>query len=168
MMWHHFKKAPVFVSIDNYKNFDAYLPVDETMENLFTKRDLEKRWGLSWEVWLLKMRYAAMTQRQSAHRTTLWRRLLLQGRWLWNTDLARQLKTLCLIALQDFALTSGKEIFDDVQKILDNVKTETEGFISKNKEALNRLVKKLEDNVLMNGDAIAGFLMRTPWYESQN
>ena len=46
MMWHHFKKAPVFVSIDNYKNFDAYLPVDETMENLFTKRDLEKNMGI--------------------------------------------------------------------------------------------------------------------------
>ncbi|MEK6657542.1 MAG: AAA family ATPase, partial [Nitrospirota bacterium] len=157
MMWHHFKKAPVFVSIDNYKNFDAYLPVDETMENLFTKRDLEKKMGIIMGGMVAEDEICGNDSKTVGASHDLMEATAIARKMVVEYGFGEAIKNTSLIALQDFALTSGKEIFDDVQKILDNVKTETEGFISKNKEALNRLVKKLEDNVLMNGDAIAGF-----------
>ena len=162
MMWHHFKKAPVFVSIDNYKNFDAYLPVDETMENLFTKRDLEKNMGIIMGGMVAEDEICGNDSKTVGASHDLMEATAIARKMVVEYGFGEAIKNTSLIALQDFALTSGKEIFDDVQKILDNVKTETEGFISKNKEALNRLVKKLEDNVLMNGDAIAGFFDENP------
>ena len=162
MMWHHFKKAPVFVSIDNYKNFDAYLPVDETMENLFTKRDLEKKMGIIMGGMVAEDEICGNDSKTVGASHDLMEATAIARKMVVEYGFGEAIKNTSLIALQDFALTSGKEIFDDVQKILDNVKTETEGFISKNKEALNRLVKKLEDNVLMNGDAIAGFFDENP------
>ncbi len=162
MMWHHFKKAPVFVSIDNYKNFDAYLPVDETMENLFTKRDLEKKMGIIMGGMVAEDEICGNDSKTVGASHDLMEATAIARRMVVEYGFGEAIKNTSLIALQDFALTSGKEIFDDVQKILDNVKTETEGFISKNKEVLNRLVKRLEDNVLMNSDAIAGFFDENP------
>lgn len=162
MMWHHFKKAPVFVSIDNYKNFDAYLPVDETMENLFTKRDLEKKIGIIMGGMVAEDEICGNDSKTVGASHDLMEATAIARKMVVEYGFGEAIKNTSLIALQDFALTSGKEIFDDVQKILDNVKTETEGLISKNKEALNRLVKKLEDNVLMNGDAITGFFNENP------
>jgi cell division protease FtsH len=161
-MWHHFKKAPVFVSIDNYKNFDAYLPADETMENLFTKRDLEKKIGIIMGGMVAEDEVCGNDSKTVGASHDLMEATAIARRMVVEYGFGEAIKNTSLIALQDFALTSGKEIFDDVQKILDNVKTETEGFISKNKELLNRLVKKLEDNVLMNGDAIARFFDENP------
>jgi len=162
MMWHHFKKTPVFVSIDNYKNFDAYLPVDETMENLFTKRDLEKKIGIIMGGMVAEDEVCGNDSKTVGASHDLMEATAIARKMVVEYGFGEAIKNTSLIALQDFALTSGKEIFDDVQKILDNVKTETEGFISKNKELLNCLVKKLEDNVLMNGDAIAGFFNENP------
>ena len=162
MMWHHFKKTPVFVSIDNYKNFDAYLPVDETMENLFTKRDLEKKMGIIMGGMVAEDEICGNDSKTVGASHDLMEATAIARRMVVEYGFGEAIKNTSLIALQDFALTSGKEIFDDVQKILDNVKTETEGFISKNKEVLNRLVKRLEDNVLMNSDAIAGFFDENP------
>lgn len=162
MMWHHFKKTPVFVSIDNYKNFDAYLPVDETMENLFTKRDLEKKMGIIMGGMVAEDEVCGNDSKTVGASHDLMEATAIARKMVVEYGFGEAIKNTSLIALQDFALTSGKEIFDDVQKILDNVKTETEGLISKNKEALNRLVKKLEDNVLMNGDAITGFFNENP------
>ncbi len=162
MMWHHFKKTPVFVSIDNYKNFDAYLPADETMENLFTKRDLEKKIGIIMGGMVAEDEICGNDSKTVGASHDLMEATAIARRMVVEYGFGEAIKNTSLIALQDFALTSGKEIFDDVQKILNNVKTETEGFISKNKELLNRLVKRLEDNVLMNGDAIAGFFDENP------
>ncbi|MDH4100064.1 MAG: AAA family ATPase, partial [Nitrospirota bacterium] len=46
MMWYHFGKTPAFVSIDNYKNYAAYVPFDEAIRTTFTKKDLEKEIGV--------------------------------------------------------------------------------------------------------------------------
>ncbi len=162
MMRHHFKKTPVFVSIDNYKNFDGYLPADETMENLFTKRDLEKKIGIIMGGMVAEDEICGNDSKTVGASHDLMEATAIARRMVVEYGFGEAIKNTSLIALQDFALTSGKEIFDDVQKILDNVKAETEGFISKNKEVLNRLVKKLEDNVLMNGDSIAGFFDENP------
>ncbi|MEE8574619.1 MAG: AAA family ATPase, partial [Thermodesulfobacteriota bacterium] len=46
MMWHHFVKAPAFISIDTYKEATAFIPTDEAMISTFTKRDLERQIGV--------------------------------------------------------------------------------------------------------------------------
>lgn len=162
MMWHHFQKTPVFVSIDNYKNFTAFLPADETMENLFTKKDLEKEIGV-----ILGGMVAEEDNNGSDLKTVGASQDLLEA-----TSIARKMvveygfgeiiKNASLVALQDFALTSGKEIFDDVQKILDNARAETEAVITRNREVMKQLVKQLERDVLMNGEALLRFFRYNP------
>ena len=46
MMWEHFKSTPAFISLDNYKEYGSYIPMDEALLNTFTKRDLEKEIGV--------------------------------------------------------------------------------------------------------------------------
>ena len=58
--------------------------------------------------------------------------------------------------------TSSKEIMEDIQKILDNTKTETEAAISKNKEILLKLVEKLVKDILMNSDGLVKFFNENP------
>jgi ATP-dependent Zn protease len=162
MMWHHFKKVPVFISIDNYKDFSSYLPADETIENTFTKKDLEKVIGivLGGMVAEDEISGADSTTVGASHdlieATSIARKMVVEygfGETIRNTS---------LVALQDYAFTSGKEIFDDVQKILDTAKTEAEDIISNNKEILLRFVNILEKDVLMNGDSITEFFKKNP------
>jgi len=72
------------------------------------------------------------------------------------------MKNTSLIGLQEYALTSGKEILDDIQKILDHAKTETEEVVSNNKEIAARLIDKLFKDILMNGDGLAKFFNDNP------
>ena len=72
------------------------------------------------------------------------------------------MKNTSLIGLQDYALTSGKEILDDIQKILDHAKTDAEQVISKNKDLLNRFIDKLVKEVLLNGDDLMRFFSTNP------
>lgn len=162
MMWHHFQKTPVFVSIDNYKDFTAFLPADETLENLFTKKDLEKEIGV-----ILGGMVAEEDNNGSDLKTVGASQDLLEA-----TSIARKMvveygfgeiiKNASLVALQDYALTSGKDIFDDVQKILDNARAETEAVITRNREVMKQLVKQLERDVLMNGEALLRFFRYNP------
>jgi len=162
MMWHHFQKTPVFVSIDSYKDYSAFLPADEALENLFTKKDLEKEIGV-----ILGGMVAEEDNFGSDLKTVGASQDLLEA-----TSIARKMvveygfgeiiKNASLVALQDFALTSGKEIFDDVQKILDNARAETEAVITRNREVLKQLVKQLERDVLINGETLIRFFKYNP------
>ncbi|MBI5237490.1 MAG: hypothetical protein HY887_03600, partial [Deltaproteobacteria bacterium] len=67
-----------------------------------------------------------------------------------------------LIALQDYALTSGGEIMEDIQKILDNAKERSAVIISNNKAVLNKLVERLLKDILMNGDGLNAFFNDNP------
>src|SRR3972149_4798365 len=46
MMWHHFRKTPVFISLDTYKDYSVYLPLTDSLEHTFTKKELEKEIGI--------------------------------------------------------------------------------------------------------------------------
>ncbi|MDH4099222.1 MAG: hypothetical protein OEV28_01450, partial [Nitrospirota bacterium] len=72
------------------------------------------------------------------------------------------MKNKSLVVLQDFALTSGGDVLDDIQKILDNAKEASAEVISTNREVLNRLVDRLEKEILMNGDSLASFFKENP------
>lgn len=157
MMWHHFQKTPVFVSIDSYKDFNSYLPLDETIENAFTRRDLEKEIGVILGGMIAEDEMRGTDSKTVGASQDLIEATTIARKMVVEYGFGSTIKNASLIALQDFALTSGKEIFDDVQKILDNAKAEAEAVISKNKELLTRLVEQLERDVLMNSEAIIKF-----------
>lgn len=157
MMWHHFQKAPVFVSIDSYKDFNSYLPFDETIENAFTRRDLEKEIGIILGGMVAEDEIRGADSKTVGASQDLIEATTIARKMVVEYGFGSTIKNASLIAMQDFALTSGKEIFDDVQKILDNAKAEAETVISKNKELLTRLVEQLERDVLMNSEALMKF-----------
>lgn len=162
MMWHHFGKTPVFVSIDNYKDFNAYLQIDETLENLFTIKDLEKEIGVILGGMAAEEENFGSELKTVGASQDLLEATSIAKKMVVEYGFGENIKNASLIALQDFALTSGKEIFDDVQKILNNARTEAEAVISKNKEVLERLVTELERNVLMNGETLMQFFRENP------
>ncbi|OGW15497.1 MAG: hypothetical protein A2035_01450 [Nitrospirae bacterium GWA2_42_11] len=162
MMWHHFKKTPVFVSIDSYKDFTAFLPVDETLENLLTKKDLEKEIGVILGGMVSEEDSSGSDLKTVGASHDLLEATSIARKMVVEYGFGEVIKNASLIALQDFALTSGKEIFDDVQKILDNARTETEALISRNREVLKQLIKQLERDVLMNGEALIKFFKYHP------
>jgi len=162
MMWHHFKKTPVFVSIDNYKDYTAFLPVDESLENLLTKKELEQEIGVilggmvaEEEIYGADLKTVGASQDLKAA-TNIAKKMVVEY------GFGDTIKHASISALQDYALTSGRDIIDDIQKILDNARSETESVISRNREVLQLLVKQLEGDVLMNGEAIKEFFKYTP------
>ena len=72
------------------------------------------------------------------------------------------MKNKSLVVLQDYALTSGGEVLDDIQKILDNAKELSADIISRNKEVIAALVEQLVKEVLMNGDRLNKFFSEHP------
>ncbi len=162
MMWHHFKKTPVFVSIDNYKDFAAFLPVDEELQNLLTKKELVKEIGVTLGGMVAEEESYGEDLKTVGASQDLREATIIARKMVVEYGFGENIKNASLVALQDFALMSGKEIFDDVQKILDNARAGTEVIISKNKEILNRLVKQLERDVLMNGEALIQFFKYNP------
>jgi ATP-dependent Zn protease len=65
-----------------------------------------------------------------------------------------------LIGLGDFALTSGAEVLDDIQRILDDAREKTARILSGDKELLERLVDEITAKGLMNGDDLGDFFLK--------
>ncbi|HLE08426.1 MAG TPA: AAA family ATPase [Thermodesulfobacteriota bacterium] len=157
MMWYHFKKVPVFVSIDNYKGYRTFIPWDESMINTFTKRDLEKEIGV-----ILGGRIAEDELFENEVKTVGASNDLIQAtakarKMVVEYGFGEIMKDTSLVELKDYALISGKEIIDDVQKILTNAKDETDSCLSRNKEALLKLVDTFAKEIVVNGEAIQRF-----------
>ena len=68
------------------------------------------------------------------------------------------IKNTSLIEVQDYALISGKEVLEDIQKIIDTAKEETEEIISNNKDVVEALADKLVGDILINSDGLTRFL----------
>ncbi|MEE8185917.1 MAG: AAA family ATPase [Thermodesulfobacteriota bacterium] len=162
VMWHHFKKVPVFISIDNYKDFSSYLPADETMKNTFTKRDLEKEIGIVLGGMVAEDEISGADSTTVGASYDLIEATSIARKMVVEYGFGETIRNTSLVALQDYALTSGREIFDDVQRILNRAKAEAEEVISKNKGILLHFVTILEKDVLMNGDSITEFFKKNP------
>lgn len=157
LMWYHFKRSPAFISIDNYKNAAGFLPTEEAVRTTFTKKNLENEIGV-----ILGGLVAEDEAIGMDHKTVGASQDLVQA-----TEIARKMvveygfgdlmQNKSLVALGDYALTSGGEILDDIQRILDHAKESSTSIISRNKSVLDRFVRKLTGEVLINGDEIARF-----------
>ena len=162
VMWHHFRKTPVFISIDNYKDYSAYITVDETLISTFTKRDLEKEIGTILGGMVAEDEISGSNSKTVGASHDLTKATAIARKMVVEYGFGEIIKNSSLIELQDYILTSSKEIMEDIQKILDNAKTETEAAISKNKEILLKLVEKLLKDILMNSDGLNKFFNENP------
>src|SRR3989304_5012341 len=157
MMWHHFREAPVFISLDTYKDYTVYLPHTDTLEHTFTKKELEKEIGIILAGMVAEEEIIGNDSKTVGASHDLIAATVIARKMVVEFGFGDIIKNTSLIALQDFALTSGKEIFDDVQRILENAKAETEAVIKRNLEVIMSLVKELEKDVLLNGEALLRF-----------
>src|SRR3990170_3300593 len=157
MMWHHFRKTPVFISLDNYKDYTVYLPLTDSLEHTFTKKELEKEIGIILAGMVAEEEIIGSDSKTVGAAHDLIAATVIARRMVVEFGFGEIIKNTSLIALQDFALTSGKDILDDVQRILENAKAETEAVIKRNSEVIMSLVKELEREVLLNGEALIKF-----------
>jgi len=162
LMWYHFRRTPAFISIDNYKNAGGFLPTEEAVRTTFTKSNLESEigvilGGLVAEDEVIGMDHKTVGASQDlVHATEIARKMVVEygfGDLMQNKS---------LVALGDYALTSGGEILDDIQRILDHSKEAATSIISRNRTVLERLVVKLSEEVLVNGDSLSGFFADNP------
>lgn len=158
----HFNKTPAFVSIDNYKNFSAYIPVDEAIRTTFTKKDLEKEIGVILGGMVAEDELIGGDSKTVGASHDLIQATHIAKRMVVEYGFGEIMRNKSLVVLQDFALTSGSEVLDDIQKILDSAKEVSAGIISRNKDVLMSFVERLSKDVLMNGDAIMRFFKENP------
>ncbi len=160
LMWYHFEKTPVFISLDNFKDYRAYTPIDGSFSKTCTKRDLEKEIGIILGGMVAEDEvYGGGSTTVGASRD-LTQATAIAKKMVVEYGFGETMKNTSLIELQDYTLTSGKEILDDIQKILDNAKDETEKVISGNKEVLTRLIERITDEVLLNSNKLLEFFQK--------
>ncbi len=165
MMKHHFNMTPVFVSIDTYRNYKTFIPMDEVIRTTFTKRDLENEIGVIMGGMVAEDELCGNESKTVGASQDLMQATEIAKKMVVEYGFGEIMKNKSLMALQDYALTSGSEVLEDIQKILDNAKEKTGEVMSKNKDALLSLVKRLSDDVLMNRDTLNGFFRENPLVE---
>ncbi len=162
MMKLHFNKTPAFVSIDNYKNFSAFIPVDEAIRTTFTKRDLEKEIGVILGGMVAEDEMIGNDSKTVGASHDLIQATGIARKMVVEYGFGELMRNKSLIVLQDYALTSGGDVLDDIQKILDGAKEATAEVVVRNKDLILSLVERLIKEVLMNGDALNRFFRENP------
>ena len=162
LMRHHFGKLPVFVSIDNYKDFSAFIPREEAMKNTFTKRDLEKEIGVVMGGMCAETELYGQESKTVGASHDLLEATAKAKKMVVEYGFGEIMKNASLIQLQDYTLASGKDVLDDIQKILTNAREESEEFLAKNKEILLKLVDALMLEVLMSSESLSEFFKTNP------
>lgn len=162
MMKQLFNRTPAFVSVDNYKNYSAFVPFDEAIRTTYTKKALEKEIGVILGGMVAEDEASGNDSKTVGASQDLMAATGIARRMVVEYGFGDIMKNKSLVVLQDFALTSGTEVLDDIQKILDNAKETAAAVISRNKEVLMRLVDRLVKDVLMNGENLTGFFNENP------
>ncbi len=157
MMWHHFKKVPVFISIDNYRDPGVYIQRDDMMLNRATKRDLEKEIGVVLGGMVSEDEVFEEGSKTVESSNDLVLATARARKMVVEYGFGELMKDTSLIEIQDFAMMSGKEVIDDIQKILSEAKEESERVISGNREVLLKLVERFTTEMVMNSDALTRF-----------
>jgi len=162
MMKLHFGKAPAFVSVDNYKNYSAYIPLDEAVRTTFTKKDLEKEIGVILGGMVAEDEIIGADSKTVGASHDLIQATAIARKMVVEYGFGELMRNKSLVVLQEFALTSGSEVLDDIQRILDGAKEMTADAISRNKDVVTALVDRLAADVLMNEDSINRFFSEHP------
>jgi len=162
LMKHHFGKTPAFISVDGYKNYSVYVPLDEAIRTTFTKKDLEKEISVILGGMVAEDEITGADAKTVGASHDLIQATGIARKMVVEYGFGEMMKNKSLVVLQDYALTSGTEVLDDIQKILDNAKELSADIISRNKEVIAALVEQLIKEVLMNGDRLNKFFRDNP------
>ena len=118
-MKYHFNKTPAFISIDNYKNYAAFIPVDEAVRTTYTKRDLEKEIGVIMGGMVAEDEMIGSDSKTVGASHDLIQATGIARKMVIEYGFGEIMKNKSLIVLQDYAITSGSDVLEDIQKILD-------------------------------------------------
>ena len=162
LMKRHFNKTPAFISVDGYKNYSVYVPLDEAIRTTFTKKDLEKEISVILGGMVAEDEISGADAKTVGASHDLIQATGIARKMVVEYGFGETMKNKSLMVLQDFALASGGEVLDDIQKVLDNAKELSSDIISKNKEVIGALVELLIKDVLMNGDSLNKFFRDNP------
>ncbi|GMR04950.1 MAG: hypothetical protein BMS9Abin23_0873 [Thermodesulfobacteriota bacterium] len=162
IMKHHFGSTPVFISLDSFRNYSSFVPSDEAIRTTFTKRDLEDEIGVILGGMVAEEEFKGGDSKTVGSSHDLVFATGIARRMVVEFGFGDKMSNKSLIGLQDYAITSGVEVLDDIQKILDDAKERTTEIISRNRGILDKLVDELMRNVLMNGEAIKAFFAKNP------
>jgi cell division protease FtsH len=158
----HFNKTPAFVSVDNYKNYAAFIPVDEAIRTTYTKRDLEKEIGVIMGGMVAEDEIIGGDSKTVGASHDLIQATGIAKKMVVEYGFGEMMKNKSLVVLQDYAITSGGEVLEDIQKILDNAKEASSKIISDNKDVHESLVQRLMKDVLINGEGLNAFFRENP------
>ncbi|MCC6503659.1 MAG: AAA family ATPase [Deltaproteobacteria bacterium] len=162
LMKYHFNKTPAFISIDNYKNYAAFIPVDEAVRTTYTKRDLEKEIGVIMGGMVAEDEMIGGDSKTVGASHDLIQATGIARKMVIEYGFGEIMKNKSLIVLQDYAITSGSDVLEDIQKILDNAKEATSKIISDNKDIIETLIGRLMKDVLINGEGLNAFFRENP------
>jgi len=162
MMWKHLGKAPVFLSVDNNKSSSAFTSNDESLINTYTKRDLEVEISVILGGLVAEEEFCGVEMQTVGASQDLVKATAKAKKMVVEYGFGEIMSDTTLVELQDYAITSGKDVIDDIQKIVSKAKEEAEDCIAENKEVLEKFVERLTTDVLMNSDAIKKFFAENP------
>lgn len=162
LMKRYFNRTPAFVSIDNYKPYSAFIPVDEAIRTTYTKSDLEKEIGVILGGMVAEDELIGNDSKTVGASHDLIQATGIARKMVIEYGFGEIMRNKSLMVLQDYALTSGGDVLDDIQKILDSAKESTSKVISENKEVILALVEKLMKEVLINGEGLNRFFRENP------
>jgi len=161
-MMAHYHSTPIFISLDNYRGAGTFIPKDDAMRATFTKKDLECEIGVILGGMVAEEELGGTGSQTVGASQDLMHATEIARRMVVEYGFGDKMSNKSLVALQDYAITSGVEVLDDIQKILDNAMETTSEIIAANKEVLEKLVDELLGKVLMNGEALTVFFSRNP------
>ena len=162
LMKYHFNKTPAFISIDNYKNYASFIPVDEAVRTTYTKKDLEKEIGVIMGGMVAEDEMIGGDSKTVGASHDLIQATGIARKMVIEYGFGEIMKNKSLIVLQDYAITSGSDVLEDIQKILDNAKEAASKIISDNKDVIESLVGRLMKDVLINGEGLSAFFRENP------
>jgi len=162
MMKLYFNRTPAFVSVDNYKPYSAFIPIDEAVRTTYTKKDLEKEIGVILGGMVAEDELIGGDSKTVGASHDLIQATGIARKMVIEYGFGEIMRNKSLMVLQDYALTSGSDVLDDIQRILDSAKEATAKVVSDNKDLVNALVERLMKEVLINGEGLNRFFRENP------
>ncbi len=162
MMKYHFDTTPVFISVDNYKDSSAFFPRDESLINTYTRKDLEREISVIMGGMVAESETTEGKTKTVGASNDLMVATSKAKKMVVEYGFGDTMSNTSLVELQDYVLTSGKEIIEDIQKILSHVQEDTENILITNREVLEKLTETIKEKVILNSDEIEEFYRANP------
>ncbi|MCK4846226.1 MAG: hypothetical protein KAS88_01040, partial [Deltaproteobacteria bacterium] len=143
--------------VDEHKDASVFIAKNEAQTTTLTKRDLEMELGIILGGMVAEDELCGEDSKTIATAHDVTEATAKARRMVVEYGFGDIMNNTSLVELQDYAMMSGKEILDDIQKILSGATSETEALLSKNKDILAKLTEELAIKGTMNNDDLKAF-----------